>query len=54
MAEFESGAPPLAPHHISKLSPTMTAPAAPMSFSPKLLFGGAITAYMPEGLLDVS
>ena len=25
-----------------------------MSFSLKLLFGGAITAYMPEGLLDVS
>jgi len=28
--------------------------AAPMSFSSKLLFGGAIIAYMAEGLLDVS
>jgi hypothetical protein len=25
-----------------------------MSFSLKMLFGGAITVYMPEGLLDVS
>ena len=28
--------------------------ATPMSFTLKILFGGAITVYMPEGLLDVS
>ena len=28
--------------------------AAPMSFSLAMLFGGTITAYMPEGLIDVS
>jgi len=50
MAEFEEDALPLAPNHFQGL-PSMT---TPMSFSPTLLFGGTITAYMPEGLLDVS
>jgi hypothetical protein len=42
-------------HHLPPTtSAALLSMAAPMAFSLKMLFGGAITAYMPEGLLDVS